>query len=473
MKDSILICLNELGIGGVETAVLNQTIQMIKRGHRVIVLAKTGIYTEQFESIGAICINFDYEISNQIDENKVGEIIKIIDNYKIKQIHIHKMDCISVMLPILLLKNIPYVAYVHNGIPKLYDWWERNFKAYQIYFKLYYKNATKIVAITQTAMIENSEKFGIDKGKYLVINNSIDFEKYHIEENKVSGTIKRFLIISRLSSEKSNSIINAIKLFKKYYEYNKDARLTIVGDGNIKETIENEIEDIKDIVSMLGARNDIAKILENNDVVIGLDRSILEAIAMKKIAIISGYDGKMNILTPENIVATSNENFSNIDTSKSIDDIIKTFQNLTKGDISRIVSGNYEFAFEKLNIAKNIFIIEEDKNNINLENLKQNDYVNLLIDFSKIAEEVRLYAENLYNDTSECKVWLEKQIDIRDKQLEEKENQIVIINKQLEDKEKQVAELTSTLENIKSSKIIKTALKLSNVKNKIMDVFKN
>ena len=47
---------------------------------------------------------------------------------------------------------------------------------------------------------------------------------------------------------------------------------------------------------MLGARNDIAHIISQNDIVVSLDRCILEAITMKKLAIISGYDSMKELI---------------------------------------------------------------------------------------------------------------------------------------------------------------------------------
>lgn len=66
MNKNILICLNKLDIGGIETAVVNQTIEMLKRGYKVVILAKKGIYVDKVIKEGAIFIEFDFEIINRI-----------------------------------------------------------------------------------------------------------------------------------------------------------------------------------------------------------------------------------------------------------------------------------------------------------------------------------------------------------------------------------------------------------------------
>ena len=66
MNKNILICLNRLDIGGIETAILNQASELLERGYKVIILAKKGIYTKTIEKKGAICIDFEFVLTNRI-----------------------------------------------------------------------------------------------------------------------------------------------------------------------------------------------------------------------------------------------------------------------------------------------------------------------------------------------------------------------------------------------------------------------
>lgn len=63
---NILVCLNILDIGGVETAVVNQIMELKRREYNVVVLAKTGLYTKKIVDIGAIFIEFDFEVVDRI-----------------------------------------------------------------------------------------------------------------------------------------------------------------------------------------------------------------------------------------------------------------------------------------------------------------------------------------------------------------------------------------------------------------------
>ena len=63
---NILVCLNILDIGGVETAAVNQIMELKRRGYNVVVLAKKGLYTKEVVDIGAVFIEFDFEVVDRI-----------------------------------------------------------------------------------------------------------------------------------------------------------------------------------------------------------------------------------------------------------------------------------------------------------------------------------------------------------------------------------------------------------------------
>ncbi len=448
---TILICLNQLGIGGVETAVLNYTIKLIENNYKVVILAKDGIYRKKFEEYGAIFEEFEFKVENIYDNKKIEKVIEIIEKYKIEQVHIHQFDCINSVFPACVIKNTPYIAYAHTGIKGVYDWFENSFPGYKEMFEIYFNCAQKIIPITNQAKEENQKKYKIPDEKYIIIKNSINFEDKYIKESKEPTKINNFLIISRLDKEKEISIKNAIVLFKKYHEKNKEAKLTIVGDGEIKENIEKEAKDIEDVTTFLGKRNDVMNIISKNDVVIGIDRCILEAIAMKKIAIISGYEEMKNIVMPEIIDKLAENNFSgeNIEI-KTIPEIIEIIEKLTKEKIDKIAEENYKYIYKNLNISNNIHFIDVIfKQNlvINPQNLIQsimkiqNSYSKEIIEKEKIYEEYKK---------------LQKKVESLELELKNKETQSEKTNKILN-------EAKEELNSVYNSKTWKLANKIKQI----------
>ena len=452
---TIMLCLNKLDIGGIETAVLNQTINFIRKEYRVIILAADGIYREKFEKEGAIFIEMNYSLKDTNICEKVEKIEQIIEEYQVEQVHIHQFDCINVVFFACMFKYIPYVAYLHNSIQGVLEWFEQVNCSYKELLKLYFKYAYKIVAIQEKAKKMNQEKFNIQDDKYLIIKNGVDFDKFKVDGNQMSQKIEKFLIISRFGLEKEKSILNAIDLFKDYYKINKETRLTIVGDGEIKEKIENEIKDIKDVTTMLGARNDIAEIISQNDIVISLDRCILETIAMKKLAIVSGYDEMKELITSRNIEEASNNNFNgdNLKTKRN-EELIEELKNMDSNEIKEIVEKNYEYAYENLNSNKNFYIIENpQKRELSI------DTIEILKNFMAIVEDTSkniLYTDKVYNDCQDTKKWFEGQLELKDKEIQDLTNKIQ--NKQLEN-----MNFKEQLTNIYNSKSYKTYEKIKKI----------
>ena len=111
-----MLCLNQLGIGGIETAALNQTIQFVKRNYRVLIVAADGIYREKFEKEGALFINLKFSTRDQDISPKVKKVVKVMEKYNVEQVHIHHPACINVVFFACILKSIPYIAYLHSSI---------------------------------------------------------------------------------------------------------------------------------------------------------------------------------------------------------------------------------------------------------------------------------------------------------------------------------------------------------------------
>ena len=61
MKKNILICLEKLDIGGVETAVVNQAIALKEKGCNVFVIAQKGIYSETLKNNGINSYKYNNE----------------------------------------------------------------------------------------------------------------------------------------------------------------------------------------------------------------------------------------------------------------------------------------------------------------------------------------------------------------------------------------------------------------------------
>ena len=456
---NILLCNNAMGIGGVETVILNQVTAFTKKGYNVYVTAGKGIYSDKIEELGGKFIEFEYPEENEINETRINKLVKIIKENQISEIHIHKYQCIPTSMIAAFITQIPYFAYEHGirDTKKYYTW---NYPLYKTLFPIYFSNAYKIIAITPKVAEITQKEYGIAPEKYEIIHNGIDFEEYKNEKPNYTSELNNVYIISRISEEKIFTILSGVDIFKKILKNNSNATLNIIGDGNQKEILKKYLEKgnllTNGQVKMLGPKNNIKEYLEKADLLLGVDRCILEAIAMKVPAVITGYEGIKGLVSKNNINKALEENFSgdNLKTI-TIDQCIKDIDKL-KEKKERIIEDNYAIAREKLDCYKNYINIPE----------------NTKIDFNwvelfKILEQQENIIQEQSKDIKAKYEWIQK-IEKDNKELYTKKGELeesVKKEKQLREKNKKIKQELEEVYNSKRWRYTEKLSKLFHNKN--------
>ena len=419
MEKNILICGESLNDGGVETVIINDAIALKKKGCKPYILAEHGIYTEKIKKYGIKNIDFKFEFMNGFDMQRAQEVIDIIKKYEISEVHIHKFINIPSCLPACILSQVPYVVHLHEGLPISYDWVLNSYNMYSDMLKIYFENAYKIIAITENVKKYNMDLFNIPESKYIVVYNSLDFDLFKTEKI-CSLPIKNFLIISRLSKEKEVSILNGINLFKEYNKKIKGCKLRIAGSGNAEDDIKRFVEqkNIKNI-EFIGRTEKIKEEIEQSEIVLGMGRCILEAVAAKRLCCIIGYEKLKPIVKGDIIQKAQAENFSGRGLKDCTEkEIINELLDLEENEIKEIINKNYVFAKENFDINKNVYSIKE---NINL------DYKEILPDLFNMLNKSMIDNQNHINEKNEiweAKVWLESQYNIWMKEAENLKKQL-------------------------------------------------
>lgn len=159
----------------------------------------------------------------------------------------------------------------------------------------------KIVAVSE-AVKKSLIRHKIKENKIEVILNGIDISRYeNIRISELDGNKKEdftFVFIGRLIHQKGVDIlIKAFSLLDK-------GKLLIVGDGVDKKSLESLVNDlgIGQRVKFLGIRKDIPQILSYSDCFVlpsryeGLPMVLLEAVASKKIIIVSDFESAKEVI---------------------------------------------------------------------------------------------------------------------------------------------------------------------------------
>lgn len=411
MKKNILICLEKLGIGGVETAVVNQAIALKENGNNVVVMAEKGIYTPKLQENNIETIDFKFELTNKFNIGSKEQILSIIKKYDINQIHIHQFPCIQYVWQICLEYKIPYFVYVHSISMDDFAWFMNTYSFYKIALKPYFKYAQKIIVLAKEA-IDNHKKWfpTIDEDKYFILPNCINLERFHSKE-KVQH-IEKFALISRFSNEKMESIKNSIDLFLEFSKINSNdnIQLDIIGGGKNEQEIKEYIANYSNI-KLVGETNEIETVIDKYDAVLGIGRCILEGIAMNKITILSGIDNLKGIVNTDNIDKIMHRNFVGRELEDvEIKKVAEELNMLNETEIDRITSNNYKKIEENLNIKTKMSFVEQqdilENNHIIQEFVEA---INFLI--NEIDNEKRISKE-----IWDAKQWLVGQVEIEQKE---------------------------------------------------------
>lgn len=437
-KYNILICFAKLGAGGIETACLTQIKEYARRGYNVFVLAEEGLYADTLKKMKNVnFINFKYESKNSFNLDKVKQVEDILIKNDIKLVDIHQIDCISSVCSACLLNKIPYIAYVHHGILGVYDLELKMGNMSNEFLKLYYKYAYRIITIIEESKQENIERFNIKEDKYEVIPNCIDFEKF---KSNTEPNLDNVLLISRLEIDKGNGILHGLKFFKEYKKVNPNAKLTICGSGGQEDVVKKKIKELGIECTMLGARNDVKEIMEQNGIVLGVERCIQEAIAMKRYAIITGNESFQGIVTPTNIDMFANVNFSG-NTNKNINYKEMVDKLLEYSKDGKILEGTYNWLITNRNIKQNLYEIENIQDISNpLDKLDKNEVIRILLGELQYMHtwmqkeidrgwDARQQTEDYYLSRQE---WNEGQIKNKESEIEKLREENTEINEKLD-----------------------------------------
>ena len=206
-----------------------------------------------------------------------------------------------------------------------------------------------------------SEKAGIwlfgenNSDKITIINNAIDANLFSYDSHKSANAKKLLNVegkivighVGRFNEQKNHFFL--LKIFSELIKINKDFILLLVGDGNLRTSIEREVENlnIKEYVKFLGEKKEIPLILQGFDLF--LFPSLYEGLP---VTLIEAQAAGLKIITSTNVTKEVN-----------ITNLVK-FCALTKSEYKWARMVHSEINYERRNTTKDIVNNKYDiKNN--------------------------------------------------------------------------------------------------------------
>ncbi|MEM3455614.1 MAG: glycosyltransferase [Candidatus Micrarchaeia archaeon] len=230
----------------------------------------------------------------------LGILKKIIKTFKpdILHCHRHSMTVLGVMAK--LGEHIKLVSHVH-GLNRT-----RSLKRRIINFAIL-KFVEKIIAVSDSVKQDIfSSNFFLEESKIITIRNCVDLniidsiQITKTEEKRKIGLTDNHIVfgnVGRLVKTKGQFFL--IEAFVKVLHKLHNARLVIVGSGELYKDLKKQVEDlgIKEYVLFTGFREDVLEIIRSFDIFVlpslaeGLSIALLEAMASRLPVIASNVGG--------------------------------------------------------------------------------------------------------------------------------------------------------------------------------------
>lgn len=308
---TILICIPTLASAGAQRFVTELACSIDKTKYRAVVVVTN--YLDNNSAFYKKLLSNEIEVVDVSASNYLKETRKIIDVIKKYQpiiIHSNVGAYLHVLLAQLVCgRKISHLFTVHSMAYRIFSGVKK--KIVRFCFK---RHIVVPVAICDTVKQSIVESYGLQETDIECIYNGVDTDLFVPEKDRKERPFT-FVTVGTLYHIKNHElIINAFSLLKKHHA---DVCLRIVGDGELRQGLEKQVQDLQlmDSVIFEGNQADVYRFLNLSDVycctskVEGLPIAVLEAMACGLPVITTPAGGVVDIVKDgENgFVVESNE----------------------------------------------------------------------------------------------------------------------------------------------------------------------
>lgn len=328
-KKVILQALMGLDIGGAETHVVELSLELKKRGYRVIVASNGGVYEPILKAQGIETITVPLHTKNPMAVLKSIKILyTLIKNEDIKLVHAHAR--IPAFLVSLLQKVLDFTM-----ITTAHGTFHVNF-----ILKHITRWGDKVFVVSEDIRKYIKENYDVLESDIYNTINGINLDKFKPSDMKDKKSIVH---ISRL--EKDTSLI--ARYLIEYGKNHRDQTITIVGDGEELNNLQKMAIGLDNII-FTGKSSDVSKYLDSAKIFVGISRASLEAMCYNIPIILGGDYGYMGILTEDKLKLAEFNNFTARDTE------LTTYEALSR-DLDTLINAveKIDYSWERKYIEKN------------------------------------------------------------------------------------------------------------------------
>lgn len=301
---------------------------LVAKGYRVTVLTANYKNLNKFDNIDGVEIVRVPALRRSKDYSTYTEMLSFLTSALPRAIKLHKKDKYDIVqvffgIPsgpigwvLKKLYKVPYVIRMGGGdVPGFQDRFAVMYKVLAPFIKRLWKDADKLV-VNSEGLKEMALNF-MPEADVEIICNGVDTDCFKPKEDRQETDFVNILFVSRLIERKGLQYVIPV-LPDVIKESQKHVKLTVVGDGPYRRTLEELTQEykIQDIVSFKGYKehDQLLKYYQNADMFIlpsekeGMPNVVLEAMACGLPIIMSDCQGSKELIHDNGVIIKDKSN---------------------------------------------------------------------------------------------------------------------------------------------------------------------
>ena len=300
---NILLVITGLGMGGAETQTVSLADQFAARGHNVTIayILKPAIVLPRSEKVKVFWLEGEKSAFSMA--KAYVNLAKIINQFKPDVVHSHMFHANILSRLARLISRVPrLICTAHNT--------NEGGKLRMLAYRVTHALGDEFTNVSQEAVEAFEHKKAAPVGHMLSTHNGIDTQRLSfnpVARQQLRSELdiqqsKVFIAIGRFHEQKDYP--NLLDAFSKFCRGQSSSHLLIVGDGELRPQIEQQIKNLglQDKVSLLGIRKDVPELLSASDIFVlssaweGFGLVVAEAMAAERITIATNCGGVAEVM---------------------------------------------------------------------------------------------------------------------------------------------------------------------------------
>lgn len=324
----ILIVITGLGMGGAESQVVSLANEFASRDYKVTLayILEPALVLPRSEQVKVVWLGGTKSPSGML--KAYANLAKLIKQSKPDVLHSHMYHANILSRLARLVSKVPrLVCTAHSN--------NEGGKKRMLAYRLTDSFADEFTNVSQGAVESFERVKAAPVGRMLVTHNGIDTQRFSF------NPVARQQLRAELSIQNSKVLIaigrfheakdypNLLNAFSILSSSQPDSHLLIVGDGELRPKIEQQIKslDLQARVSLLGIRQDVPELLSAADIFVlssaweGFGLVVAEAMATERIAIATDSGGVAEVMSGNGFLVAPRDSHALAESMKKAIDI--------------------------------------------------------------------------------------------------------------------------------------------------------